>query len=125
MYYIFYNPVYLPISVQMPLRSLPELSANTIGCRIVPRGLLDPILATRSDGYSPTFGDLEDGLSPEIQGVPSIGGWRLEDFAADLVLKCKVGLVDESPNFESLVILMNQKQRPMSCALSITFDVQD
>jgi len=63
--------------------------------------------------------------APEIQGVPSVGGWRIEDFAADPMLKCKMGLVDESPNSASLVILMNQKQRPMSCALSITFDVRE
>jgi hypothetical protein len=125
MYYLFYNPVHLPFSVKMPQQEPLELTANDIGCRVVQKRQLDQVLTQRPAGYSPTFDDLERELPPEIQGVPSIGGWRLEDFAADLVLKCKAGLVDDSPNFESLVILMNQKQRPMSCALSITFDIQE
>jgi len=125
MYYLFYNPVCLPLSVQMPLQNLPDLPANDIGCRVVQKRQLDEVIAERPRGYSPSFSDLEKGLGLEDKGVPSKGGWRLEDFAADLVLKCEAGLVDESPNFESLAILMNQKQRPMSCALSITFDIRE
>lgn len=125
LYYLFYNPVRLPLSVQMPLQNWPELPTNDIGCRVVQKRQLDQVIASRAEGYSPTFSDLEKGLGPDSQGVPNIGGWRLEDFATDLMLKCKVGLVDESPNFESLTILMNQKQRPMSCALSITFDIRE
>jgi len=125
MYYIFYNPLNLPFSVKMPLQSAPQLPTNDIGCRVVQKCQLDEVLERMSPGYSPSFGDLKNGIPPEVSGLQCHAGWRLEDFAADLVLKCKAGLVDESSNFESLAILMQQKQRPMSCALSITFDIQE
>jgi hypothetical protein len=41
------------------------------------------------------------------------------------MLDCKEGFIDDSPNFEHVLRLMNQKARPMSSALSITFDMPD
>lgn len=70
---------------------------------MAPQLEVDEVIATKPKGYS---------------GVRS---WvRLEDFVADLVLKCKVGTIDDSPNFETLLIMMKQKSRPISCAISLT-----
>ena len=125
MYYLFYNPVNLPHAISMPLQGWPTLPENKIGCRVVKKKQLDSAIEGQADGHSPSVGELQANLPREIDGISSHGGWRLEDFAADLMLSCKAGLIDESPNFESLEILMNQKQRPMSCALSFSFDMPD
>lgn len=124
MYYLFYNPINIPHSVKMPLESTPELGQNAIGCRVVRKDQLDRALESFEQEYSPSYKDLRDRLPRETLGVPSPAGWRLEDFVSDLMLKCKAGLVDDSSTYESLMILMNQKRMPMSCALSITFDIR-
>jgi len=106
------------------LEKLPELGANAVGCRVAQKSQLDVALKASAEGYSPSYKDLLKKISGDWLGTPSSAGCRLEDFATDLMMTCKAGLVDESPNFESLLILMNQKQRPMSCAISITFDTE-
>jgi len=125
MFYSFYNPIEIPHSIKMPLEEIPELGENHIGCRVVSKKELDIALKKFNKGYSPSYNDLKDLLPEESMGIQMQAGWRLEDFAAELMLKCKVGLIDDSDNYESLMILMNQKQRPMSCALSLTFDVNE
>jgi hypothetical protein len=52
-------------------------------------------------------------------------GWRLEEFACDLFLACKVGLVDDSRNFETMIALLSQKSSPISAAISVTVDFNE
>lgn len=124
MYYLFYNPLDIPHAAKMPLERVPNLGDNVVGARVVQKSELDNALGAFDTRYSPSYADIRDNLPRMSLGLSGAAGWRLEDFASDLMLKCKAGLVDDSPNFESLLILMNQKQQPMSCALSITFDMQ-
>ena len=123
MYYLFYNPLNIPFSVKMPMETMPELPENVIGCRVIQKKDLDHALRSFSDGHSPTYREVLENLNREYLGVPCSAGWSLEEYAADLMLKCKVGLADDSQNYENLRILMDQKSMPMSCALSVTFDM--
>lgn len=123
MYYLFYNPNIIPFSIKMPIETVPKLGSNDVGCRVVPKDCLDSALSRKRDGYVPSYKDLKENLSGEFTKEPSRSGWRLEHFADDLMLMCKEGLVDDTPNFETMLTLMNQKSRPMSCAISITFDI--
>ena len=125
MYYLFYNPANIPHGVKMPMEDEPSIGENVIGCRVIPKDQLDLALNSKNPGYMPSYQDVRDGLPPKFSGHNFTAGWRLENFVSDLMLECKEGLVDDSPNFESLRILMDQKRLPMSCALSITFDIQD
>ena len=125
MYYLFYNPAVIPHSVKMPMEENPPIPENAIGCRVIPKDQLESALNCKMSGYTPSYKDLRDGLPTELSGQDFTAGWRLENFVSDLMVECKEGLVDDSANFESLLILMNQKSLPMSCALSITFDIQD
>ena len=124
MYYLFYNPVDIPHAVRMPMTSVPNLGENIIGCRVLPKKQLDDALHSKTSGYVPSYKDIKNGVPSKLSGEEFTSGWRLENFVTDLMLECKEGLIDDSPNFESLRILMDQKRRPMSCALSITFDIQ-
>ena len=125
MYYLFYNPANIPHSVKMPMEGQPSIGENVIGCRVIPKDQLDLALSSKKSGYIPSYQDVSEGLPTSFSGQNFTAGWRLEDFVSELMLECKEGLVDDSPNFESLRILMEQKSMPMSCALSITFDIQD
>ena len=123
MYYLFYNPLDIPLAVKMPMEEVPKLPENSIGCRVVQKRDLDCALSSFSDGHSPSYVEVREALNSEYLGAPCAAGWSLEEYAADLMLKCKIGLVDDSPSYESLKVLMDQKRMPMSCALSVTFDM--
>lgn len=122
MFYMFYNPWNIPHTVTMPLEEQLEFTNNKIGMRIVPKDYLDSALSEYKKGYSPSFKDLRDRLLGEFTREEFSGGWRLEYFVSNLMIDCKQGLIDDSPNFDHLVDLMQQKRRPMSAAISITFD---
>ena len=123
MHYMFYNPLAIPHSIKMPLEHYPGMRTNEIGCRIVPKDALDSALSDKRNGYSTSYKDLRDNLTGDFSSSNATGGWRLESFVGDLMLDCKEGLIDDTPNFQHMVGLMQQKQRPMSSALSITFDI--
>lgn len=121
LHYLFYNPCEIPWAVKMPSESTPEIKSNNIGCRIVKKSDLDRALKQFDDNYCPSYSDLEKLVTSD--NIVSTAGWRMEDFVADLMLQCKEGIIDDSPNFESLSILMDLKSRPISAAVSVTFDV--
>lgn len=123
MYYLLYNPSTIPHSVKMPLEGPINIGENTVGCRVIPKSALDSVLNEMPDGYVPTYGDIANGITPASHDEMTDTGWRLEGFAADLMLQCKEGLIDDSPNFESVAVLANQKRRPISAAVSITFEM--
>lgn len=125
MYYLFYNPLRIPHRIKMPLETYPDLGENEVGCRVIPKDHVDEAIVKRKKGHVPSYADLKYLLSAGYQGDEHTAGWRLEHFVGNLMLDCKEGLIDDSPNFEHMLELMNQKSRPMSSALSITFDMPE
>ena len=125
MYYLFYNPMIIPHDIKTPLEDQPELNDNKIGCRVVVKKQLDEALLIHPDNYTPSFGDVKYMLTGDHLSSNHEAGWRLEHFVIDLVMGCKQGLIDESPNFNTLQALMSQKSSPISAALSITVDLSE
>ena len=95
------------------------------GCRVVPAKTVADGLLTKQKGYAPSYQDVEGMFSGRQIALQANAGWRLEDFACDLFLACKVGLVDDSRNFETMIALLNQKSSPISAAISVTFDFNE
>jgi hypothetical protein len=124
MYYLFYNPIAIPHRISQPLQEIPKLGKNEIGCRVIPKEKLDIALAKMNKGHIPSYAEIKFMLPTEFENEHS-AGWRLEHFAGDLMMDCKEGLIDDSPNFKTMLDLMNQKARPMSSAISITYDMPD
>ena len=123
LHYLFYNPIRIPLTVEMPIVEQPVLTGNKVGCRVIAKIDLDSALSSLTKGQSPSYSHIRDNLPNKLNGLESAGGWKLETFVANLMLQCKAGLIDDSPNFESLSVLMQQKQRPMAAALSISFNI--
>lgn len=123
LHYLFYNPLEIPYSVNVPLRGEPLFPENIVGCRVIPKHLLDDALRTKSLEYTPSYADIKSGTPDAINDVECSAGWRMEAFAADLMLQCKEGLVDDSPNFESVAIIFGQKSLPMSAGIAFSFDM--
>jgi len=122
LYYLFYNPCDIPWEIKSPLEFLPEIEENKVGCRVVPKPDLDKALKTYDTDYKPTYGDIKYQLDCLNFSDAHDAGWRLAYFINDLLIRCKEGLIDDSPNFETMISLLNQKTSPISSALSITFD---
>lgn len=123
LYYLFYNPCNIPWEIKSPVEELPKIKINDVGCRVIPKPELDKALKLFDKDYSPTFGDIKYQLNVMDFIEEHDAGWRLEYFINDLLIGCKEGLIDDSPNFETMVNLLRQKSSPISSALSITFDV--
>lgn len=125
MYYLLYNPLNIPHEIKMPLEVHPDLGENKIGCRVIPKDGLDDALKTFDKKHHPSYGDIKYMLEGEFKEDAHQAGWTLEYFIADLMLQCKEGMIDDSPNFETMLNFMNSKRSPMSSALSITFDMDE
>lgn len=125
LFYLLYNPYVLPWNIESPVRNLPIAVQNSVGCRVVPAKFVADGLATKQKGYAPSYLDVGGMFSGEQMELQADAGWRLEDFVCDLFLMCKVGLVDDSKNFETMIALLNQKSSPISAAISVTFDFNE
>lgn len=90
---------------------------------MIKKNTLDEALKTYGKNYVPTYGDIKYLLPGEHLREVHTGGWRLEYFVIDLMLGCKEGLIDDSPNFGTLLQLLSQKSSPISAALAITIDM--
>jgi hypothetical protein len=123
LHYLLYNPSLIPWEIKTPVEALPVIDENRVGCRIVPKSLLDKTLANKVGNFSPSYKDIKEGFKTEFSGKDSDGGWRMEHFINNLFIGGGEGLVDDSPNFEVMIGIMNQKSSPVSSALSITFDI--
>lgn len=122
-FYLFYNPVEIPWSTITPVEELPPIKNNLVGCRVVPKAILDQNLENNTQGYSPSYADVKKIATENMTGNDVSGGWRWEYFVNELFIACKEGKVDDSPNFEVLLNLMSRKTSPISSAISITFDM--
>src|SRR6266576_3212083 len=43
LHYLLYNPCLIPWQIQTPVEGLPEITENKVGCRVIPKALVDEI----------------------------------------------------------------------------------
>ncbi len=82
-YYLLYNPPIIPTRVRYPVVSYQTITQPPLGCRVYAPTDIDAALTGLDDGQTPTLAELE--------AAGSSSNWRLETWAADLLLRCKVG----------------------------------
>lgn len=125
LHYLLYNPSVIPWEIKSPVENMPVINENKVGCRIIPKQLIDKELEKKNAKYSPTFQDMKDLFKSESLLQEDEAGWRMESFITNLFIKGNEGFVDDSPNFEIMLDLLSQKSSPISSALSITFDIPE
>lgn len=123
-HYLLYHPLTIPWTVTLPLT---EISTDTtgvdVGCRVVPAADVRKALTNKSKGYSPVLGDLQFLLPEPFTEQANAAGWRLEDFATELVLTCKQGyVVENAATNEGLFRIFNRRSGPIAAAIALTFD---
>tara|TARA_R100000789_G_C3010877_1_gene151259 strand:- start:103 stop:786 length:684 start_codon:yes stop_codon:yes gene_type:complete len=123
-HYLFYNPPTLPMSTAFPITSNHESDIEcALGCRVVPSKQLRKMVSKQTIERPPSFGELRTHLGKPFDNDDNLGGWRLESYIVDQLIACKDGLVDTSPKYQHLGHIFSQKQRPISSAITITFDM--
>ena len=125
LHYLLYNPSTIPWEIKSPVEEIPVINENKVGCRIITKQLIDNELKKKSPKYSPTFKDMKDLFKDESLLKENEAGWRMEHFISDLFIEGNEGLIDDSPNFGTMLDLLSQKSSPISSALSITFDIPE
>jgi hypothetical protein len=123
LHYLLYNPSLVPWEIKSPVEEIPVIMENKVGCRVLSKQLLDKVIAEKEANYSPSYKDIKEFFKDELFGKEFEAGWRMEHFINDLFINGEEGLIDDSPNFETMVNIMGQKSSPISSALSITFDI--
>ncbi len=123
LHYMLYNPSVVPWQIQTPVEQAPVIPENKVGIRVIPKQLVDGM--TGKAGSSPSYADIGKVFKKEFKDSPDTAGWRIEGFICNHFITGNEGLIDDSPNFKTMIGLLNQKSSPISSALSITFDYEE
>lgn len=123
-FYAFYNPLRLPCRGQYPsLDGARSEHSNDLGCRVQTMTHVHRHLATLATGRSPTFRGLKDNqVSTDGDGYQG-SGWRLENFVADEVLRCRQGALFDGSADENLEYLFYRRSAPIQAAIAITIEI--
>ncbi|MBD1862354.1 MULTISPECIES: hypothetical protein [Trichocoleus] len=125
LHYLLYNPSLIPWEIKTPVEGVPTIDENKVGCRVISKPFLDTSFQDKQVNYAPSYKDIRDAFKKDFSDQESVAGWKMENFICDLFINGKEGLVDDSPNFQTMLRIMSQKTSPISSALSITFDFEE
>ena len=122
-YYGFYNPLAVPYDADYPASNgCPPEAMNDVGMRVLTARTVHAALASLNVGRSPTF----DGLTTsqvDPDDAESSHGWRIENFVADEVLRCRQGRRFDSVIDERLSDLLYRRSAPIAAAITMTIDI--
>ena len=107
-YYLFYNPSELPITVTIPAENKSTRKLN-VGCRVISADDVRGVMNQTKN--SPSYQEL-DLDRPHL---------KIQDFIEDLLL-CKKGHIISLPSDEAVQRLFYQRNAPISAAISISID---
>jgi hypothetical protein len=82
-HYLFYNPPSLPSTVRYPVTAVQTAGDISLGCRVYTVADVNAVLSNFKKGVAPSISQLE--------ATNPASNWRLEEWAADLLLTCQVG----------------------------------
>jgi hypothetical protein len=118
-YYLMYNPPRLPLTVHYPIQQYATVSEEPeLGTRVLPRATVHEILATLAEGKAPTFQQIKAAAS-------SAGGWRLEEWAADLLLTCREGRPYDSPDETIVRRMLERRSGPIGAVIAVHIELPD
>lgn len=119
-YYLFYNPPYVPIQVKVPLlKYQKQRRVPSLGARVIPAEAIFDFLKDKQKSYSPALADIRN-LIPDAKY-----GWRLEHFMADLLLGCSVGRRFNRADQEPLRAIFFRRSGPIAAAIAITVEIPE
>jgi hypothetical protein len=111
-FYMFYNPATVPVTIKYPVRAKRQIKSAKLGCRVFRSDEVHGVLAKLQDRRSPTLKQVTVG------GKPS--NWRLESWVADLVLQCKQGRRFDGNIQDEISMLLERRSGPIGAAIAIS-----
>ena len=111
-FYMFYNPSTVPVSIQYPVRSRRQIKGAKLGCRVFLSNEVHTVLDTLQKDRSPTLKMIVTG------GKTS--NWRLESWIADLVLQCKLGRRFDDSMQDKVSMLLERRSGPIGAAIAVS-----
>jgi hypothetical protein len=123
-YYSLYNPARVPMTGMFPqLTSNSKAPAIEVGCRVLTSVDVHGVLAAMRVGQRPKFAELVRAVPAGDTDPYSKHGWRLGNFIADEVLRCREGRLFDRVDDVDLDILLTGRTAPISAAIVITIDL--
>jgi len=123
-YYSFYNPPTVPYQNAVPRRAAFPLEDEGIlvGCRVILAEAAHSVLSGLPIGRTPQFREMV--VDPPLSS-DSFGnhGWRLEQFIADEVLRCRQGRLFNEDDDADLHALLYAREAPIASLIYIAFDL--
>jgi hypothetical protein len=116
-YYLLYHPHEIPLSVSYPLKERVRLDTPTLGCRVLDADEVHQALVGLKEGESPIF--------KELMLSASIRNWRLETWAADLLLTCQVGEQFDASREDRVRYFLERRSGPIGAALAVSITLPD
>ncbi|MFD9901294.1 hypothetical protein [Mesorhizobium sp. NPDC059025] len=122
-YYGLYNPTSLPFSAQYPaLVGTVATADNLVGCRVLSSDFVHDVIGNLAVGQAPTVNSLLKTLL-RSDDANAFRGWRLENFVADEVLRCRQGRLFEDATDPNLRALLYSRSAPIMAAITMTIDL--
>ena len=117
-FYLLYHPHEIPFEHTLPATSYHAVSFPPLGPRVVRTRAIEGALDHASVAKrSPSF--------KEICFTSGNDNWRLEIWASDLLLRCKVGRQYSSEDQELITQLVRRRTGPIGAAIRINIDLPD
>lgn len=117
-YYLFYNPPAMPLSVSYPVRERLRVKRAQVGCRVFDADYVHKVLKQTNTKASPTFA--------EVNGRGSARkNWPLEKWAADMLLTCKVGERFDASREDQVQYFLERRSGPIGAALAASITLPD
>jgi hypothetical protein len=112
-YYLFYNPPRLPLTIDYPLECYSSVRREPkLGARVLPMQIVHDVLRGLPQGRAPSVREVNGSSS-------SNGGWRLEEWVADLLLTCKEGRRYHTPDETAIRMMLERRSGPIGAAIAI------
>ena len=117
-FYLLYHPSEIPFECTLPADGYQSVECPQLGPRVVRSGAIESAL---DDPFRPN-------KSPTFEEIKSSSGndyWRLETWAADLLLRCKVGRQYSESDHNQIDSLVRRRSGPISAAIRINITLSD
>lgn len=124
-YYSFYNPPTIPFEGMTPRPIGSSVTSdNQLGCRVLTAKEAHAAIAKLPVGRTPSFVEMARPASPVNASDPyDRHGWRLENFIADEVMRCREGRLFEKEVDEDLDALLYERSAPIASLIQIGIDM--
>ena len=114
-YYLLYNPPMLPACIRYPVTARQNIETPELGCRVFTVADIDRALAPLPQNTAPMF--------KQVSAIAPSSEWRLEHWAADLLLTCQVGRQFDGSDEALISNLLVRRSGPIGAAIAISIEL--